>query len=100
MGNGGILWIWMTIIISVVHLSPLLFDFDHLNENLPTHLKKLNSVQRSSLFLDSGQKLETGFLHTFLFLMIVTFLSFNLGLVKIGPHSHWNPFLGQGEELT
>ena len=39
MGNGGILWIWMTITISVVHLSPLVFDFDHMNEKSFQKLK-------------------------------------------------------------
>ena len=41
MGNGGILWIWMTIIISVVHLSPLVFDFDPLNGKSPDSIQKL-----------------------------------------------------------
>ena len=41
MGNGGILWIWMTITISVVHLSPLVFDFDHMNEKSPDSFQKL-----------------------------------------------------------
>ena len=41
MGNGGILWIWMTIVISVVHLSPLLLDFYHLNEKSPDSFQKI-----------------------------------------------------------
>ena len=39
MGNGGILWIWMTIIISVVHLSPV--SFYHLNEKSPDSFQKM-----------------------------------------------------------
>ena len=41
MGNGGILWIWMTIIISVVHLNPLIVDFDHPKENPPDYFPKI-----------------------------------------------------------
>lgn len=43
MGIGGILWIWMTIILSVVHLNPLIFDFDHLKEKSPELFQKMDS---------------------------------------------------------
>merc|ERR1712226_1652253 len=41
MGYGGILWIWMAIIIAVGHLSPLAFDFDHLNDPSPDSFQKM-----------------------------------------------------------
>lgn len=45
MGNGGILWIWMTMILSVVHLSPVMFDVDNLSGK---HLDSFEKIKGGS----------------------------------------------------
>merc|ERR1711874_676374 len=58
MGYGGILWIWMTMIISIVHLSPVMFDFDHLSEKSPESFEKIKLG--SETFIVPGVRTNIG----------------------------------------
>ena len=66
MANGGILWIWMTIIISVVHLNPLLVDFDHPKEYSPDSFPKIKLGSERFIVPGLRSKIRERFLPHFL----------------------------------
>ena len=81
MGYGGILWIWMTMIITIVHLSPVMFDFDHLSEKSPELFEKINSG--SDNFIVPGVRTNIG--DRFLPHFLLTRSTSSNGLVTLPP---------------